>query len=237
MIDKTSLSYWFPLISAAGVPVPKTTILEMPQVAQKCVWKYFNGCEGPPEQTAALESFINDIRQAGESVGAPFFLRTAHTSNKHNWRSACFVADPAVIGQHVVDLCEFSECAGFLGLPWDTFVVRELLPTIPFGTCPNYGGMPICREFRFFVNGGEIECSHPYWPLHALRDGGAVETLDYAELCRMPDETALRALASAAGAAVGGRWSVDILETARGWFVTDMAEAEKSYHWEGCPNA
>lgn len=30
--------------------------------------------------------------------------------------------------------------------------------------------------------------------------------------------------------------SVDILDTEKGWFVTDMAEADKSFHWEGCPN-
>jgi hypothetical protein len=29
---------------------------------------------------------------------------------------------------------------------------------------------------------------------------------------------------------------VDILETKRGWFVTDMAEAGKSWHWPGCKN-
>ena len=46
----------------------------------------------------------------------------------------------------------------------------------------------------------------------------------------------LRNLASAAGKAVGGEWSVDILETRRGWYITDMAEAYKSWHWEGCPN-
>ncbi len=45
----------------------------------------------------------------------------------------------------------------------------------------------------------------------------------------------IRSLASRAGAAIGGAWSVDILETTRGWFVTDMAEAHKSYHWPTCP--
>jgi hypothetical protein len=43
-------------------------------------------------------------------------------------------------------------------------------------------------------------------------------------------------IAIAAGAALGGAWSVDILETKRGWFVTDMAEAGKSWHWPGCKN-
>lgn len=48
-------------------------------------------------------------------------------------------------------------------------------------------------------------------------------------------------LASRAGKAVGGAWSVDILETTRGypnrWYVTDMAVAEDSWHWPECPNS
>lgn len=47
----------------------------------------------------------------------------------------------------------------------------------------------------------------------------------------------LSVLAAHAGSVVGGAWSVDILETERGWMVTDMAEAHKSFHWEGCPHA
>ena len=31
-----------------------------------------------------------------------------------------------------------------------------------------------------------------------------------------------------------GSWSVDVLETDRGWCVTDMAEAEGSFHWPEC---
>ena len=44
-------------------------------------------------------------------------------------------------------------------------------------------------------------------------------------------------LATKAGRALGGSWSVDILETARGWFITDMAEADRSFHLPDCPNA
>jgi hypothetical protein len=100
--------------------------------------------------------------------------------------------------------------------------------------------MPICREFRFFVSGGDIKCWHPYWPLAALEQGGASFTagnFDYAEFSRADDELTIKQLAAEAGAAVGGEWSVDILETERGWYITDMAEAHKSFHWEGCPNA
>lgn len=34
-IDKTALSYWFPKLDAAGIPVPKTILLDMPIKAQE----------------------------------------------------------------------------------------------------------------------------------------------------------------------------------------------------------
>jgi len=40
-------------------------------------------------------------------------------------------------------------------------------------------------------------------------------------------ERKLTEYANATGRAVGGAWSIDILETKRGWHVTDMAEAAK----------
>ncbi len=34
-----------------------------------------------------------------------------------------------------------------------------------------------------------------------------------------------------------GAWSVDLLPTERGWFITDMAIMERSFHWPDCPYA
>jgi hypothetical protein len=42
-IDKTALSYWFPKLVEAGIPVPKTKIVKMPDKAQKVIWKLFDG--------------------------------------------------------------------------------------------------------------------------------------------------------------------------------------------------
>jgi hypothetical protein len=42
MPDLSFLSHWFPLIEAAGLPVPKTIILEMPEAARKDVWEAFD---------------------------------------------------------------------------------------------------------------------------------------------------------------------------------------------------
>lgn len=232
--DKTALSYWFPKLVDAGLPVPETRFCVMPQAAREAVFALL---WGENADQSPVEPFLAELRGQAERIGAPIFLRTDHTSGKHQWSEACFVRDLDNLGAHVCQIAEYSEIAGGLfGLPWQVWVVREMLPTLPVATCPAYSDMPVCKEFRFFVDGGSIDCFHPYWPRDALEQGGAnLNDKEFAALCEPTDLPMLRDIAARAGEAVGGRWSVDMLWTARGWFVTDMAEAEKSYHWEGCP--
>jgi hypothetical protein len=237
-LDKTSLSYWFPLIEAAGLSVPKTRILKMPKESQKIIWDLFDGKSNLGN--APDRAFYEELTNAIIECGIPAFLRTNQTSAKHFWEKTCFVKDTSQIRQHVCQIVEFSECADFMGLAWDTWVVREFLPIIPYGRCVSYGNMPVNKEFRFFVDEGKYRCHHPYWPLSALQDGGwecdADETTAYADLCSlgMDEFEMLKAMAERAGSACGGSWSIDLLETERGWFLTDMAEAHKSYHCKGC---
>lgn len=237
MTDKSCMSYWLPRIMAAGLPIPRTHMLAMPPEAMRAVVQSFDG--KPTGQ--AIEPFLKRLRQLAALIGYPCFLRTGHTAAKHYWRETCFLASPDGLAGHVMAIIEFSECAGIIGLPWNVWAVRELLPTVPMAHCAVYKDMPVCREFRFFVRDGEIICRHPYWPLDALERGGldAATAADrYARLIEEPQDLArLEAIAAVAGKAVGGEWSVDLLETERGWYLTDMAEAAKSFHWEGCEKA
>jgi hypothetical protein len=191
----------------------------------------------PAEQWGPLSLFHDQIRTAADRIGWPCFLRTDHTSNKHDWKDACFLEKPADVPRHVFNLAAFSECCGMLGLPYTIWAVRELLPTKPVAFCKAYGGMPLCREFRFFVDNGHIRCCHPYWPVQAVEEGLPDRVIDYAELCAGDEAQDLVTLARAAARAVPGQWSIDILDTERGWVVTDMAEAHKSFHWGGCAKA
>lgn len=242
-VDKTALSYWFPLIEAAGLPVPRTIILDMPIAAQEDVWAAFEGKPG----RGALKEFADLVATAGGIIlrngpSDPFFLRTDHTSGKHQWKGTCCVTDPSLTIRHILAIAEFSEICDFMGLPYNRWAVREFLPIKPVAECPRYGDMPVNREFRFFVDDGVIRCVHPYWPEQALLDGGAhgvsmaqlsFESLNFAEM------SYVMSLAVEAGKACAGSWSIDILEADRGygWFITDMAEARKSFHWEGCAHA
>jgi hypothetical protein len=83
-----------------------------------------------------------------------------------------------------------------------------------------------------------VVCEHCYWPLDALNRGGFAADVPegwYDEFSHVPD--GLHELASRAGAALGGDWSVDIIETTASWYVTDCAEAARSFHFEGCEKA
>lgn len=234
-IDKTALSWWFPRIEAAGLPVPRTKLLKMPHDAAVAIWATFDGKDSPDGGTA-MKRFAAEIADAAAEFGYPFFLRTDMTSGKHYWKDTCFIASADIIAQHVFNIAEFSECVDAIGLLWDTWAVREFLSPILLGVCPRYGNMPVCREFRFFVTDGKVQCWHPYWPRHALEDGGAIFDFDYGAMSSLDADTEREfiGIAEAAGRAVGGAWSVDILETRIGWYITDMAEAHKSFHWEGC---
>jgi hypothetical protein len=231
-------------LEAAGLPVPKTRIIHMPPEAQEYIWKIFDGAD-PDWGTAggtACQNFVMEVQVAGEEMGWPCFLRTDYTSHKHDWEKTCFLKRPESVTAHVLAIVEFSEMADLLGMPWDVWAVREMLPTIPLGVCDRYGNMPVCREFRFFVQDGQAKCFHPYWPRPALDSGmtNGIQTETYIKTAAVDRQTKkdLKGLAESAGAAVdGGDWSIDLLETKNGWYVTDMAAADTSFHWEGCPNA
>lgn len=244
--DRNCLSYWFPLIEAVGLPVPKTTIV----LADKDLAPLAYG-----ESVAGFDHFLGRLSAAAEAMGYPFFLRTGQGSGKHHWLDTCYVTAEADLGQHVYNLVEWSNCVDVFGLPTTVWAVREMLPTKPYFTA--FKGMPICKEFRVFVDGAEVVCVHPYWPRGVLVEGfpmepgadwedGARQIPDgfdeaYKSLCDLPRYTADRfevtRIAAIAGLTLGGAWSVDMLATERGWYLTDMAEAHRSFHWDGCEHA
>lgn len=244
-MDKNCLSYWFPRIKGAGLPVPATIILESPDLLP-----LLDGTR--PE---GMDRFLSQLQNAGMQLGYPCFLRTGQGSGKHRWRDTCYIASPEDFECHVRNLVEWSHEVDFFGLPHHIWCVRELLATAP--VVHAFEGMPICPEFRYFVRDGEVVCWHPYWPKDSLEEGFPIRKAEdsvawerdlppqweqlYQHLCSLYelDILVLDDLARRAGKAVGGgSWSVDILETMDlGWYVTDMALAHQSYHWTGCEKA
>ncbi len=228
MLDRTCLSYWFPLIQAAGLPVPRTEIVETECELLRLV-------DGKTPEGYPV--FRAELYAAAERIGYPCFLRTGHTSNKHEWRDSCHVQHVRDMERHVFNLIEFSAICDFIGLPSNVWVVRELIPTTP--AFHAFRGMPIVREFRLFTKDNKAICLHPYWPDHSIRQPTDEDWKS--RLAAMSKITASRAdrlkgMAENAAKATGhGDWSVDFLQDSNGkWWLTDMAEADRSWHWPDC---
>lgn len=237
---RNCLSYWFPILEAAGVKVPRTEIVRTNLHLSSILYAGDDSYPGDDLDPVRFESFIIELRAAADRIGYPAFLRTGQGSGKHNWRRCCYLSERMKIEDHVMALIEWSDMVDMIGLLTDVWCVRQMLPIKPIGVCDRYGGMPVTREFRFFVRDGKVVCSHPYWPRDALEKGGfklgVVTGNWYEKLCRVPagiDEIAEKVALAFVG---DGAWSVDILEVGDdSWFVTDMAEAEASFHMPGCP--
>lgn len=273
-IEHNCLTTWFPVLAEAGLPVPKTAIVD----AGDNWHKMLGVADGPKqfpkehgEAMAIVERVAEGIRGQASFVGGyPLLLRTGHFSGKHNWNKTCFVPDAESVTNHVCELVVMSEMYGSFGeLPWRYWAVREMLPIDAIATLPAYGDFPLVREVRGFVEGGKLKCKHPYWPAGSVREGFGIRERRKDDLIA-PTEAAEKAsrksrypipdnleqivaeadslphiaewmeayylLEKAAQVFVelGGSWSVDVLKTKRGWFITDCAVAQRSFHYPGC---
>jgi hypothetical protein len=226
--DPTRLSYWFPIVQAIGIRVPKTIIVLNPLPM---------GCIHDGIKPAHMDELVRRISQAGRAVAGdnPFFLRTEYTSNKHSWKTSCFVTDHAAIPRHVCELVGFSGC---VDIPHDHFVVREILHTYPLFTA-FHGEMPIAREFRLFVKDGSVYHIQPYWPREAIEQhADTVSRPDYAKvladasILSERDKRDLVHMTQLINQHLPGDWSVDWLETTAGWYMTDMAVGPRSYKYD-----
>ncbi len=236
--DPTRLSYWFPLIEAAGLPVPRTRIVRVSPEDMALLYPFCLDGEGDPAVWRRLIAAIEAA--ARELPGPPWFLRTDYTSGKHSWKDTCYIPDLDDLPSHVSKLVEYSELCDMMGRPWDVWVVREFLKTRPCFHAFD-GQMPITREFRYFVRDGVIESFQPYWPAFAIEGHfydrpepeGWRETLARMSHLHPADMDKLDDMTLAASAAVPGFWSVDWLETEdRGFVLCDMAEGEKSFRYD-----
>lgn len=226
--DVNDIAYWLPPLQAAGLPVPRTELVhtEVP---------LFDILDGMLSGSL-WEHFIDELQGAATRLGTlPYFLRTGHTSGKHSWVRTCYVAAAGQLRQNVANLIEES---ALCDLPVATWAVRELIATAPLFYCTGYGGFPVVREFRMFVEDGTVAHVQPYWPPLAC-ELGHPDAADWrarlAAASTLADEERARLgrLAMVAGSTLGGYWSVDMLQAADGgWWVTDMADGMRSYAYD-----
>lgn len=230
-VDLNSLDFWFPPLEQAGLPVPRTVIVR----TSNDLTPVLDGLL--PD---GFELLVEQLKLAGQAVGGPpFFLRTGHGSGKHGWKDTCYVDDLDAVGWHVAALVEWSCTVDLLGLPTEVWAARQLIDTVPLFHA--FERMPITREFRLFVRDDQVEHVQAYWPADAIARGGHPDDQDWqtkleqASVLLDDERTLLIELAARAVSAVGGGfWSVDMLEDRAGsWWLTDMAEGDKSFRYGG----
>lgn len=247
-IDKNCLSSWFPLLQRAGLPVPVThfTVLDEGVLGELIDATDNNSLID--NCSPKLQSFVAWLCDSCKSFqDDQVFFRTGHTAGKHEYTNTCHLTwpyTPLTVFNHVKALVRYSESCGFLGLPCNVWAVRKFLHEGSDLVFTAFKGMPIRREFRLFVEGDAVVCIHPYWPADSVED--TVSPLDkddwkpiLEEISKIsPSEVGhlieLARAASFALSPIGDRWSIDFLETNIGWHITDVADADQSFHWPGC---
>lgn len=111
----------------------------------------------PLDEGLGMERIMSALAPFGEQ---PLILKDYVKSCKHDWWGACYIPaanQPAEVERVVTRFLELQgdELQGGL-------VFREYVPFQPVGTHPR-SGMPLTREYRFFVLDGVVRCTAPYW--------------------------------------------------------------------------
>lgn len=249
MDEKNCISWWLPRLEAAALPVPRTRIVR----TDLNLMPWIGG-----EPVDGADAFLKELHEAVQEMavlgGGPAFLRSGHFSGKHAWRRTCYIADggevtPEALQCHVAEMMEVGECMSIIGFPWGVWAAREYLHPAPGDVAfeaSEFYDMPVRRELRVFVRDGRVECYHPYWPENAFRRATPEQLEAVRRIREDADGQRSAALATArrAGEALAAGatrpddawWSVDMLHTSRGWYVTDCALGSQSWHWPFCPN-
>ncbi len=220
---------WFPILKATGVKVPRTEIIQT-----ECDLLMLLDSKEPK----GFKKFERELSKACNRIGFPLFLRSGHISGKHDWNETCYVKTAAELDSHIAGIIEYGELSSLIGFPWNTWAIRELLPTIPLFVA--FHGMPVTKERRYFIKNGEVICHHPYWPVDSIE---CASTTNWSNLLvesnqESEDEiTMLTQMSRLVSNSFEGAWSIDWLFTKIGWFAIDMARACDSYHWPDCKNA
>ena len=229
--QRCSMLYWYPIIEGV-VRTPRTIFV--PLSAEVEAWM----------DSGIPRPFVEKLKEAASPLCYPLFMRTDQLAAKHSWVETCYVFSPEMLGGHCYRLIEENLMADFLGSmnPRAMVLRRFLVLDAAFRA---FKGMPIAREFRVFVKDGSVCCIHPYWPPESIAFwSGTVEPNDWrdqlSELSELNDriEAEIRTIALTFSRLVPGYWSVDVCKTRTdGWYMTDAAVGERSFHWPDCPNA
>lgn len=232
------MSFWYPRLLHLNIPTPKTALEEIDHDEVRSLLSVFDGGD-PPILFELKRRLLLGAAEVG--IKPPFFLRAGYTSGKHGWKNTCYVEDAGQLDYHIVRIAEFCLTATFMGLPINTWAIREMIKTKPICRCKAYGNMPVTEEWRVFVRDGVVEYVQPYWPPDAVREG-MPDCDDWEhrleEINVSLADSAPLWLSRKIGQHFGGYWSVDWLRNhgpdkeSRPWLCIDMALGDQSFKWD-----
>jgi hypothetical protein len=233
-MNHNSALIWLPRIIEAALPTPRTMIV---RYTHGDLVNVFDG-ENPPEYIKLCDA----VKTACKTIGYPVFIRTDLSSAKHDGPTAYRIDGDKDILRCVYATLEDNEMKFWLESEGPkAILVREWLDLeSPFSAFNHH---PISREWRFFANAEKVICFHPYWPESSIQFyAGMKEPDDWRGalkiLHKVPDNVEeLKAMAAKAAGLYGVVASIDFARDKGGkWWLTDMAMAEGSFHWEECEN-
>jgi hypothetical protein len=149
--------------------------------------------------------------------GGPFILKGATNSKKHLWNTHCYAEDWRAACAVYSNLCQDSKIGD------QDIYVRQYVPLCRLGTALN--GLPLTKEFRFFVCRGVVLSGGFYWDSYAEDieyQGGAVPSLS--EVPRAFIDKVIGLVAAHVPF-----FAVDVAQTAAGdWIVVELNDGQMS---------
>jgi len=235
--------YWYPYIKDLLIPQPKIVIVEIPYK------KFVELIDGNSTLSEYSEIFSN-IMDTLEPF--PIFLRTDNSSQKHSFRKTCRLPDKKSLLGHILELVDSNMASDIMD---NALVFRKWLD-LDAGFSA-FDGLPINVEARIFINHGEIQCIHPYWPEDAIQSWWMHKKIFERQFeTKLPFQInpswksilkyqnkivydSIPILKNYAKLVIekirDDYWSVDFALGRDGkWYLIDMAAGEVSYHYPDC---
>ena len=182
----------------------------------------------------------------------PIFLRTDNSSQKHSFRKTCRLPNESSLLGHILELVDSNMASNLID---NALVFRKWLD-LDAGFSA-FDGLPINVEARLFINHGNIQCIHPYWPEDAIQswwlhkkiferqfDAKLPYTINpsWKKILKSQNKIVkesipiLEKYAKLVINSIGkDYWSIDFALGRDGkWYLIDMAAGEVSYHYPDC---
>lgn len=234
-MNKTSMLYWWPLTRELDIPQPKTEI-----AIQKEIKDWF------PILDHGLNKEDKEIvLQKASLIGYPLFMRTDHSSAKHDFTRTCFVPDSASLFQNIFNLFETNYCHNLYP---EALILREYIELD--WKFKAFQDLPIAPERRYFISDGEVICHHPYWSesaiefyTHNISESYPARLYWHETLSDMNTESKeeialLKGRAQKIAMVLEGEFSVDFAKGKNGhWYFIDAASAIQSWHPDETKNS